>query len=172
MAEDERSDPEDRHPEDFGPDELDDVVDREELRERYYGLLQELRVLLPGVQILVAFLLTVPFSSRWESLGAWERDWYVVALAGGMTSVVVFATPTALHRVGRRQARSLRLAWSIQLVRVGMALLGVAMIASLVLVTGVLFSHPFGVGAGAIGTLVLLAAWVVLPRLVRPRDEP
>lgn len=149
--------------------DLDDRDDREELRQRYYGLLQELRVLLPGVQILVAFLLTVPFSSRWESLGGWERDWYVVALAAGMSSVVVFATPTALHRVGSRRARSVRLAWSIRLVRIGMALLGVAMTASLVLVVGVLFDHTVGVVAGAILAVAIVVAWVVLPRAVTPR---
>ncbi len=48
--------------------ELDDEQDRDELRRRYYGLLQELRVLLPGVQILVAFLLTAPFASGFAQL--------------------------------------------------------------------------------------------------------
>ncbi len=60
------SDPSSRG-EDRPASELDDRADREELRERYYGLLQELRVILPGVQVLVAFLLTVPFASRSES---------------------------------------------------------------------------------------------------------
>ncbi len=49
--------------------ELDDEADRDELRRRYYGLMQELRVLLPGVQILVAFLLTVPFATRFGNVG-------------------------------------------------------------------------------------------------------
>lgn len=150
--------------------QLDDDLDRDELRDRYYGLIQELRVLLPGVQILVAFLLTVPFFDRWESLGSWERDWYVVALTAGMASVVVFATPTALHRVGDRRARAARLGWSIRLTRAALALLGAAMTASLVLVISVLFSHAAGVIAGAIAAAVMLAAWLWLPRLLRGPD--
>ena len=46
------------------PENLDDERDRAKLRDRYYGLLQELRVVLPSVQVLVAFLLTVPFGQR------------------------------------------------------------------------------------------------------------
>lgn len=123
-------------------------------------------MLLPGVQILVAFLLTVPFTDRWESLGAWERDWYVVALVGGIASVVVFATPTALHRVGPRRARAERLVWSIRLVRVGLGLLGVAMVASLILVLSVLFSHTVGLIAGVATAALIAGAWLGLPRLL------
>jgi hypothetical protein len=49
---------------DVEPERLDSERNRGELRDRYYGLLQELRVVLPGVQVLVAFLLTAPFATR------------------------------------------------------------------------------------------------------------
>jgi Family of unknown function (DUF6328) len=58
------SDDEDTAGSDEDTEDLDDVADREELRQRYYGLLQELRVVLPGVQVLLAFLLTAPFAQR------------------------------------------------------------------------------------------------------------
>lgn len=48
--------------------ELDNERDRVELRSRYYGLLQELRVVLPGVQVFLAFLLTVPFTQRFDDV--------------------------------------------------------------------------------------------------------
>ena len=51
--------------------DLDDELDRDELRQRYYGLLQEVRVLLPGVQILVAFLLTIPFDCAFPNSTPW-----------------------------------------------------------------------------------------------------
>src|SRR3954452_24783565 len=85
--------------------ELDDEADREELRRRYYGLLQELRVLLPGVQILVAFLLTAPFAARFAELDQLEKGLYGVALAAGILAIIVFAAPIAMHRVGDRQSR-------------------------------------------------------------------
>src|SRR6476469_6771134 len=70
--------------------QLDDEADRDELRERYYGLLQELRVLLPGVQILVAFLLTAPFANRFSKLDPMGRRLYGVALMTGLVAIVAF----------------------------------------------------------------------------------
>jgi hypothetical protein len=93
-------------------DELDDERDRDELRRRYYGLLQELRVVLPGVQVLLAFLLTVPFARRFSELDDPGRGLFAVALVGAASSVVCFVAPTVLHRVGHRQARRERLEWA------------------------------------------------------------
>src|SRR3954463_11268900 len=99
------------------PDEdtkyLDDVADRPELRDRYYGLLQELRVVLPGVQVLLAFLLTAPFAQRFKSLGATDRAVFGAALVCSMLSVISFVSPIAFHRFGPRTARALRLELSI-----------------------------------------------------------
>src|SRR3954447_16662845 len=91
--------------------ELDDIADREELRNRYELLLQEIRVSLPGVQILLAFLLTVPFSQRFGDLDEWGRGAYAIALASSLVSAVCLLTPTVLHRLGKRTARSQRLVW-------------------------------------------------------------
>ena len=86
--------------------ELDDVTDREELRNRYNLLLQEIRVVLPGVQILLAFLLTVPFVQRFNELDTWGRGAYGVALTCSMLAVVCLLTPAVLHRLGQRTARA------------------------------------------------------------------
>src|SRR5918994_2347311 len=110
---------------------LDDATDREELRQRHYGLLQELRVVLPGVQVLLAFLLTVPFAQRFGELDAWGRRAYEVALTSSMLSVVFLLGPTFLHRFGERTARRERLLWSIRLMVVGLAFLGIALLAAL-----------------------------------------
>src|SRR3954463_3345737 len=98
------------------PDEdtkyLDDVADRDELRERYYGLLQELRVVLPGVQVLLAFLLTAPFAAKFDQLDPWGRRAFAAALTSSMLSVAFLLAPTFLHRFGERTARRDRLLWS------------------------------------------------------------
>lgn len=96
-------------PSDDDSDELDDVTDREELRQRHYGLLQELRVVLPGVQVLLAFLLTVPFAQGFEQLDDLGRRAFGLALTSSMFSVVCLLGPTFLHRLGERTARSARL---------------------------------------------------------------
>ena len=71
--------------------------------------------ILPGVQVLLAFLLTVPFAQRFEELDDWGRRSFGLALTSSMFSVVFLLGPTFLHRLGERTARSARLLWSIRL---------------------------------------------------------
>ena len=73
---------------------LDDRLDRSELRDRYYGLLQELRVVLPGVQVLVAFLLTAPFSARFADLDDVGVAAYLVALVSAVLATICRVAPT------------------------------------------------------------------------------
>src|SRR4051794_6428427 len=146
--------------------ELDDEVDRDELRRRYYGLMQELRVLLPGVQILVAFLLTVPFATRFGNVSRFEKGCFAAALGGGAVAIILFVTPTAIHRVGERRARSRRLMWSIRLTRAGIASFGIALVSAVMLVTDKVFGTPTAWACG-VATLVLMTSlWIVLPRSV------
>jgi hypothetical protein len=150
-------------------DELDDVHDREELRSRFGMLLQELRVTLPGVQVLAAFLLIAPFSQRFGDLDVWGRRAFGTALLASMVSVVCLLAPTLLHRVGERRARSRRLEASIVLMVVGLTALAVALVAALwgvarfVFGTGVAWAFTVPVVA------LLLALWIVVPLTLRPR---
>ncbi len=161
-------DPDEDTWDDRPPEELDDQRDREELRRRYYGLLQELRVLLPGVQVLVAFLLTAPFAQRFSELDSIETKVYAVALMSGVLAVVAFVAPTAFHRVGWRRSRSKRLQWSIRMLRVGLVFMALAFEAALFVVLGLLFSRTAAlIGVGVIGVLGFVA-WVVLPHLGQP----
>lgn len=149
--------------------ELDDVADREELRNRYEMLLQECRVVLPGVQVLSAFLLTAPFSQRFDQLDDWGRRAYVVAMVTSMVSVVSLMTPAMLHRIGDRTARSARLSIGIATFIGGMVFLAVALVSAMWAV----MRFVFGTGQAWWYTLPLLAVlvilWVVVPRLIRPR---
>lgn len=151
--------------------ELDDVEHREELRRRYDMLLQELRVALPGVQILLAFLLTTPFSQRFAELDVWGRRAYAVALCTAMLSVISLLAPTILHRLGDRRARAARLLWGTRLIVVGLALLAVALMASMWGIARFVFA------TGTVWWLVtpvvvaLVTLWLILPlTLHRHRD--
>ena len=145
--------------------DLDDELDREELRRRYYGLLQEVRVLLPGVQILVAFLLTVPFDSAFRQLDAFGRDLYGVSLGCSFVAVIAFIAPTAFHRLGQRRSRVERLVWSIRLCRIGLAFLGASLTAALAVVTRDVFGGPTAAVAVIGCVLLIVGAWVLLPQL-------
>ena len=78
----------------------------EEVRETN-ELLQELRVLLPGVQVLFAFLLTVPFAQRFPQLAAYQKDVYFAALLSTALSTACLTAPSTQHRLlWRQHARS------------------------------------------------------------------
>src|SRR5262249_55486483 len=105
--------------------ELDDLADRGELRTRYYGFLQELRVVLPGVTVLLGFLFVVPFSAGFSKVDGEGETLFTVALVGSAASAVCLLSPTILHRLGQRTARRERLEWGIRLMLLGMAALAV-----------------------------------------------
>jgi hypothetical protein len=144
-------------------DHLDDHEDREELRGRYYGLMQELRVILPGSQVLVAFLLTAPFAQRFSELDGTGKDLYGLALLSSMLSVVTFMAPAALHRVGDRTDRAARLRLSIALTRAGLACLGLGLASSLFVVTRFVFSDSTAVLLTGITVVAMLGLWLALP---------
>ncbi|WP_162941829.1 DUF6328 family protein [Desertimonas flava] len=143
--------------------ELDDLADRDELRRRYYGLLQELRVVLPGVQVLLAFLLTAPFTDRFEQLDDAGRAAYTVALAASLGAVVCLLTPTVFHRVALRTERTARLAWGVRLTLVGVSLLAVSLLAALWCVVRYVYGTAAGWVFTGAGAVLVISLWLVLP---------
>jgi MFS family permease len=150
---------------------LDDVADRAELRDRYYALLQELRVVLPGVQVLLAFLLTAPFAAKFDDLDAWGRRAYQVALTSSMMSVTFLLSPTFLHRFGERTARRDRLTWSIRLMVVGLILLGVSLITALWGVARFVFGDATAWELVVPVAVTMLILWTFLPFTLRRRGS-
>jgi MFS family permease len=150
---------------------LDDTTDRRELRDRYYGLLQELRVVLPGVQVLLAFLLTVPFAQRFNELDDWGRRAYEAALTCSMLSVVFLLGPTFLHRFGERTARRDRLLWSIRLMVVGLALLGLALITALWGVARFVFGDGSALQLVIPVAVAMVGVWVIVPLTLKRRGS-
>jgi len=145
---------------------LDDDRDADELRQRYGTLLQELRVQLPGVQVLVAFLLTAPFASRFNDLDLTGRRAYGAAVIAAMLSLIAFASPTAMHRFGERRNRSQRLHWGIRYQQIGIVLLGVALECALFVVIRLVFDERAAVIAVAAIGLAMVGAWFVGPALL------
>lgn len=149
---------------------LDDRADREELRQRYYGLLEELRTILPGVQVLVAFLLTVPFANRFDRLDPLGRSLFLVAMLSSILAVVLMLTPTVFHRVSSRQERSVRLVWAIRTLVVGLACLAVALLSALLCVSRFVFGTATGIAVTAAIGVAILGLWLVLPLTHRALD--
>jgi hypothetical protein len=119
----------------------DDRGKEERKRDRQMiELLNELRVALPGVQILFAFLLTVPFSMRFAELTLFQRDVYYVTLIATALSTACLIAPSAAHRLRFHQNER---AWIVesanQLTIAGLAFLAVALGGAVLLVTDIMF---------------------------------
>jgi hypothetical protein len=130
-------------------------------------LLQELRVALPGVQILFAFLLTVPFAQGFTRMNGFQKNLFYGVLLVTAASTVCFIAPTATHRLRFHQGdRKYVIESANRLMIAGLAFLSLAVIGALTLIT----DYIFGLGGQwywpALVALLLVALWFVRP-LVR-----
>jgi hypothetical protein len=152
--------------------------DREDPEERVSReldeLLQQLRITLPGVQVLFAFLLTVPFTQRFHLVDGISRDMFFVAFLTTTAATALLLTPVAYARIQFRQydkERLLRLGTFAAIL--GLALLAISLSASAFVVTEVLFSNRAAGFVAALALLLFAMAWFVLPiaaRLSARRD--
>ncbi len=133
--------------------------------DRQFGeLLQELRVVLPGVQVLFAFLLTMPFSSRFDETTAFQQDLYFVTLLLTTVATVLLMAPTALHRLRfRRGLKGDIVTVSHHLTIGGLAALGLAITCAVTLVTDVLFALWAAVAVGGAVLALILVLWLLFP---------
>ena len=152
-------------------DELDDVADRDELRNRFDMVLQEIRIVLPGVQVLSAFLLTAPFSQRFADLDTAGRAAFGVALTCSMVSVIALLGPTLLHHLGERTARSHRLRLSIALLLFGVGALAVALLSALWGIARFVFGTTTAWAVCVPVALLFVVIWLVLPRTLRRHTD-
>lgn len=147
--------------------QLDNTRDREELRSRYHGLLQELRVMLPGVQLLAAFLLTVPFAQRFAALDEPDLALYLGALSTAIVSVLAFVTPIVLHRFSRRTERGVRLLAGIAAARIGLTALVASVALTMAVVCGFVFDDATSVVVLVVLAVITIGLWGYLPRWAR-----
>ncbi len=135
-------------------------------------LLQEIRVAITGVQILFAFLLTLPFSARFDELGVFGTTVYAVTLLSTATAMLVLIAPVSFHRTLFRQRRKQQLvAFADGALVVGLALLLLGIAAAVLLVLDVVLGRWPAVACCAFVVLLGAVVWYLLPlRQRRPSD--
>jgi hypothetical protein len=146
---------------------VDDRTEEEIKRDRQLAeLLQELRIALPGVQILFAFLLTVPFAQGFTKVTDFQRDLYFATLLATAASTICLIAPSATHRLRFHQRDRAYLVESANRVLIaGLVFLAVAIVCAVTLITDYLFGldsswiWPAAVGLG------LVVMWFVRPLL-------
>lgn len=134
-------------------------------------LLNELRVALPGVQVLFAFLLIVPFSQRFTETTGVQRNAYFVALLAAAASVAFLVTPSAFHRIRFRQgdkAFMLRMANVVTIV--GLVGLAVSTVCAIFLVSDFIFTNAASRIATTLLAALFVTMWFVFPAARRWSD--
>jgi len=155
----------DSHPDTGRPESEQERVDRN-LQE----LLGELRVALPGVQVLFAFLLVVPFNQGFATVTEFQQKLYLVTLVCAALASVFLIAPTVHHRVMfRRQDKEHLVVVSNRQAVIGLTFLAIAMVGAIVLVTDVLFAPRTTIVTGALVSLAFLVLWYALPLRRRTR---
>jgi uncharacterized protein DUF6328 len=140
----------------------------ERLDRNLSELLQELRVALPGVQVLFAFLLTIPFNQRFALLTTAQERIYLATLLSTTIAAVLLIAPTAYHRLNFRKQQKGRLVFvSNRCAIVGLGFLALAMTGVVLLVTDFLFSTVVTVVCTTAAALMFLTFWYALPLLRR-----
>ena len=136
-------------------------------------LLQELRVALPGVQVLFAFLLTVPFTQRFSELSLFEEKLYFGVLLCTALSSAFLIAPSVSHRIlFRRQEKEYLVTVANRLALAGTAFLALAMCGAVALISNLVFGSAVAVIATSGVALVFAVLWYAVPllRLRHDRD--
>jgi hypothetical protein len=154
------------HPE-TGRDETE-----EERVDRNLGeLLGELRVALPGVQVLFAFLLVVPFNNRFADVTPFQKNVYFVTLLVATAASVCLIAPTVQHRIEfRHQDKEHVVLVSNKFAVVGLGLLAAAMTGAILFVTDFLFGAATTVVTTVFVALAFAVLWYGIP-LQRLRER-
>ena len=145
-------------------------TEKQRWQRNFADLLQELRVAQTGVQILFAFLLTLPFSNGFPRTSEFQKDVYVVALLTAAASAALIISPVAFHRALFRQGRKPELVkHAHSMASGGLGFMLVSMVSSVLLVADFILPRPIAfVLAGVSGAWFLLF-WAALPFLRRER---
>ncbi|MFY9588865.1 MAG: DUF6328 family protein [Actinomycetota bacterium] len=145
----------------------DSKLDRELIE-----LLNELRVVLPGVQVLFAFLLTVPFSNRFDTLTKLQTNAYFAAFLFTTVASILLITPSAYHRLRWRQKdKEHILVFSNRVAIAGLCFLAVSIALVVFVVSDVLFDARAAGIAGGIAAAATLAFWFLIPLLRAAEEE-
>lgn len=143
----------------------------ERLDRNWNDLLQELRVVQTGVQLLTGFLLTLPFQQKFPSVTEGERRVYMAAVSASILATGFLQAPVSLHRaLFRRHRRKETVALAHRLAIVGIFFLACAIVSVTTLIFSVLLGWTPGLVFGSLSAALLMALWLAVPWSVRLRS--
>ncbi len=144
----------------------------ERLNRELMELLQELRVVIPGVQVLLAFLLTAPFQQRFANLPGSMRNAFFASIACATLATAFLIAPSAHHRLRWRAGEKEPLVRiGNQMAIVGTVFLAAAIVLALYVITDVLFTTDLAVMTAIAAVVVFAGLWYALPMLWRSPSQ-
>ena len=159
-------------PNDVDPHDGRDETESERNDRNWTEILQELRVIQTGTQILTGFLLTLAFQQRFTDLDQYQVDTYLALVIVAALATALALTPVALHRaLFRRRAKGTIVRIANRLLKATLAAVGLTLTGTVMLIFDVVIGHTAGLIAGAVVLVVAAAAWLLLPSIVS-RDFP
>jgi O-antigen/teichoic acid export membrane protein len=133
-------------------------------------LLQEVRVAQTGVQVLFAFLLTLPFSTRFPAIGRVDKVAYLITLIAAATATALLIAPVSYHRLVFRQGHKAQLVrYASVAAEAGLACLVVAVAGAVFMVVDVVSGTRVAAVLGALVAALYLTLWYVIPLRQRRR---
>jgi hypothetical protein len=147
-----------------------DETEQERLDRNWTSLLQELRVVQTGVQLLTGFLLTLPFQQRFDVLGNYMRVVYLATVGCSIGATVLLVAPVAMHRMlFRRHRLQILVSAAHRCAYAGLALLGASVTGMAVIIFAAVSGRNAGLAAGACSLLLFTTFWLLVPLLLRTR---
>lgn len=141
------------------------------LDRNWVDLLQELRVVQTGVQILTGFLVVLPFQSRFEQLTTGQTTIYLITLCLAVLAMGFLIAPVSLHRLlFRRHARQVTVDVAHRLAQIGLVLLGASIVGVVMLIFDLVLGGAAGTIAAGCAAVVLLVLWGAVPLAIRARS--
>ena len=140
-----------------------DETEMERLDRNWNEILQELRVIQTGTQILTGFLLTLAFQQRFTDLDQFQVDVYLGLVIVAAAATVLGLAPVSLHRtLFRRKAKAAIVALADRILKVTLVVVALTLSGTILLIFDVVVSRPAGIIEGVIALVVAFATWTLL----------
>jgi Family of unknown function (DUF6328) len=148
-------------------------TETERLDRNWVSLLQELRVVQTGVQLLTGFLLTLPFQQRFGVLDATMRVVYLITVGSSVGATVLLEAPVAIHRLlFRRHRLQFIVSAAHRLAYAGLLLMGLALTGVTVVIFRAVAGPTAAAIAGACAVIAQVCFWVAFPLWLRHEPPP
>jgi hypothetical protein len=157
-------------PRDDLPGDGRDETENERLDRNWSEILQELRVIQTGTQILTGFLLAIAFQQRFEDLDLFQTDVYLVLISGSVLATLLGLAPVSLHReLFRRRAKRTLVRAADVLLRLTLMAVALVLVGTVLLIFDVVTTRPLAITMASITAVLIVGIWLALPRRIRRR---